>query len=174
MSENVKVVFGRVEVTGTTAWHLPSATAAALGMTPPCHPQMPCGCYGCGVCNGSQAPMYSATATPGCTRYNPCAKHDCQKCFPGNILPPDMRGRLKPGGPTARPVVREKGYRVLPYGDWLNAEEGSREGEVFSTPDLANRRARRGAKEGKETWLVLREGARWKLLKAGGDEVVIG
>lgn len=185
-------VVGRVVVTGTT-----TVPMVGVGGAPACHPSMPCGCYGCPTCNGAQAPIYGYAATTpalgvpvledctfeptaptyACNRYNPCGHHDCQKCFPGQILPPDMRGSKKPNGggsQATKAANRERGYRVLPYADWLNAEQGTREGETFSTPDLATQRARRGAKEGKETFLVLRDGARWKLLKADGDEVVIG
>lgn len=159
---------------------------SALGLTPPCVPSNPCGCYGCPVCNGSQAPFYSSPSTTpafgspsvrGCNRYNPCGQYDCTKCYPGQILPPDMRGTKKPNGgrsQATRAANAERGYRVLPYGEWLNRVDGTREGETFSTPDLATQRARKGAKAAKETFLVLRDGARWKLLKSDGDEVVIG
>lgn len=155
---------------------------SAISITPPCVPSNPCGCYGCPVCNGSQAPLY-LTPPYGSPSAGPCScgSSTCNKCRaargmgPAGVTPPP--GRAKPGGggsPKTRAANAERGYRVLPYGDWLNAYEGEREGQVFSTPDLATQRARKGAKDGKETFLVLRDGARWKLLKADGDEIVIG
>jgi hypothetical protein len=110
-----------------------------------------------------------------------CGSATCNKCRaqrgmgPAGVTP--ARGSAKPGGggsPKTRAANAERGYRVLSYSAWLNREDGSREGDSFSTPDLATQRARRDAKASKETFLVMRDGVRWKLLKADGDEVVIG
>lgn len=167
---------------------LPAAAAIIA-----CDPSNPCGCYGCAVCNGAQAPYYP---TMGIGQLAPqstppygspvasacgCGSATCNNCRaargmgPAGVTP--YPGRAKPNGggsPRTRAANAEKGYRVLPYADWLNKVDGTREGDVFSTPDLATQRARKGAKEGKQTFLVMRDGARWKLLKADGDEVVIG
>lgn len=160
---------------------LPAATISIIA----CDPSNPCGCYGCPTCNGAQAPFYPAApqttpafgspvAASACT----CGSALCNNCRaqrgmgPSGVTP--ARGNAKPGGPTPRKARVEKGYRVVSYGDWLNREDGEVPGDLFSTPDIATYRARKDAKASKETFLVMRDGARWKLLKADGDEVVIG
>ncbi len=156
--------------------------SAALG--PACHPSMPCGVYQCPTCNGAQAPFYpqSPSTTPAYgspampTNPNPYASYQPKK-FATQILPPDQRGSKKPNGggsKATRAANAERGYRVCAYAEHLNREEGERPGQTFSTPDLSTRHARTQAKASKETFLVLRDGARWKLLKSDGDEVVIG
>lgn len=154
--------------------HHPATTQA-------CTDAKPCGVYGCPVCsvvvppggwyfgapnppaNPATTPTYGSPAVP--------AKGKTQ------IIPPEQRGSKKPGGGGSRgtrAANTERGYRVLAYGEWMNAVPGTREGRVFSTPDLATQCARHAAKDAKETFVVLRDGARWKLLKKDGDEVVIG
>lgn len=97
-----------------------------------------------------------------CTRWTPCGKRDCTQCYPGKVLPPDQRGRLRPGGARKRARPEETGYRLVhPL-----ADEG--EGEVFSTPDIALKKARAKSKaedcsyyvyaSGRPRWLVYPDG----------------
>lgn len=163
------------------------AVVISSAVDPRCHPMAPCGRHGCGICNGAQAPLYGYGATtpalgvPAMASCGNCGSATCNQCRaargmgPAGVTP--RAGSAKPNGggsKATKAANAERGYRVCSYATWLNTPSSERPGECFATPDMATQRARKGAKEGKETFLVLRDGARWKLLKADGDEVVIG
>lgn len=109
-------------------------------------------------------------SVPGvCDRWDPCGKADCTKCFPGKVLRPDQRGSKKPGGGGSKGSRAERGYRVLSYDAHLSAATGERPGDCYSTPDVAQKKARdRARAEGRHV-LILRDGERYQLYRADGE-----
>lgn len=101
-----------------------------------------------------------------CDRWKPCGHHDCKKCFPGQILPPSQRGRLKPGGGGSKKSLASKGYRVYASGDVLTNPQHPI--EDFSIPDLAIQSAKRRAKQLGRHFVISRDGVQWLMVKWDG------
>jgi len=93
---------------------------------------------------------------------------------PAGVTPSPGSAKPNGGGSKAtRAANAEKGYRVCSTREDWNDTTDSRPGQVFSTPDLATQCARKRAKAEQTSYVVIRNGVRWKVLRKDGEEDVI-